>query len=116
MANHTSGPWRVGHDGPSRPIILTADPKIMLSISAFVDGKWTTYDNEKEDAKLVAAAPELLKILKAMVLVHVHGMTAKTAKVLGEEIEHAYHASGGMSAIGRLVSQADAAIAKAEGK
>jgi hypothetical protein len=62
MKKHTPGPWEVDHDGPSRPIILTGNG--MLSISMYEDGHWVSYENEENDAHLIAAAPELLEMLQ----------------------------------------------------
>ena len=63
MSKHTPGPWIVYHDGPSRPIILCGDNS-MLSISRWIDGKFTTYENEEADAQLIAASPDLLAACK----------------------------------------------------
>lgn len=57
----TPGPWEMGYDGPSRPIITTADHS-MLSISRYDNGRWQSYEREDYDARLIAAAPELGKV------------------------------------------------------
>lgn len=51
----TDIPWRVGHDGPSRPIITTANQK-MLSLSGFENGRWISYDGEDDDAEFIVSA------------------------------------------------------------
>ena len=56
----TPGPWMVGHDGTSRPIILTTGHK-MLSVGQFDGARWSSYEEEEADAALVAAAPDLAK-------------------------------------------------------
>ncbi len=47
--------WEVGHDGPSRPIIITPDHR-MLSISQYENGRWVSYAEEENDCKLVVDA------------------------------------------------------------
>lgn len=49
-------PWKVGHDGPSRPIIETADIGLMLSLEAFNNGKWGPFDDEEDITQLVVNA------------------------------------------------------------
>lgn len=66
MSKPTPGPWKVDYDGPSRPIIVTAS-RTILSISAYEYGRWGSYDLEEADARLIAAAPELLDALKMLV-------------------------------------------------
>ena len=56
----TPGPWKVGHDGTSRPIILTTGHK-MLSVSQFDGARWSSYEEEEADAALIAAAPDLAR-------------------------------------------------------
>jgi len=56
----TPGPWRVGHDGTSRPIILATGHK-MLSVGQFDGARWSSYEEEEADARLIAAAPDLAR-------------------------------------------------------
>src|SRR5260370_19247794 len=49
-------PWKVGHDGPSRPIILTSDVALMLSLEAFNNGKWGSFDDEEVFSEFVVNA------------------------------------------------------------
>ncbi len=66
MREHTPGPWLIGYDGPSRPIILTGDRDIMLSIGRLENGTSHTYENEDADANLIAAAPDMERALEAI--------------------------------------------------
>lgn len=61
---HTPGPWHVGYDGPSRPIIITAEHGTMLAIGRLENGRAHTYPKEDADARLIAAAPALLEALE----------------------------------------------------
>ena len=56
----TPGPWKVGHDGTSRPIILATGHK-MLSVGQFDGARWSSYEEEEADARLIAAAPDLAR-------------------------------------------------------
>lgn len=47
------GEWHVGHDGPSRPIII-CNKETMLSISSFAKCRWGPYENEEADAEFIA--------------------------------------------------------------
>ena len=72
---HTKGPWKVEHDGPSRPIIITGES--MLSISRYEDGKWVSYGEQEEaDAIMMAAAPELLEAMR-----HIESSTTRNGEV-----------------------------------
>ena len=48
----TEGPWRVGHDGPSRPILLTKNS--LLSLSKLEMTRHSSYEEEDADHRLVA--------------------------------------------------------------
>ncbi len=50
MSKHTPGPWHVGRDG----WILSKNPVAIAEV----------YVNEKANARLIAAAPDLLKACK----------------------------------------------------
>lgn len=56
MTQHTPGPWSVGYDGPSLPIIDSHEGFI-----AFV--KQPDDDATEANARLIAAAPDLLEAL-----------------------------------------------------
>jgi hypothetical protein len=68
LARMTSGLWEVGHDGPSRPIILAGSHE-MLSLSAWSDGAWRSYTNEEQDVAGIVAlrntADALCEVLEA---------------------------------------------------
>ena len=55
LAAATPGPWRVGHDGPSKPIII---PQTVTDL-------WGFDDLEEENAELIAHAPTDLAFLLA---------------------------------------------------
>lgn len=73
LTRATPGPFTVGYDGPSRPIISGAN-HVMLSISKF-DSKcgWGSYDEEDADCHRFAASyllPELREALVAFLTNH----------------------------------------------
>lgn len=45
----------VVHDGPSRPMILTPQGRL-LSISEFHNGRWVSYDREESDCWTIVNA------------------------------------------------------------
>ncbi len=67
--NHaaTPGPWAIEYDGPSLPIITapaaTSARKIMTDVIAHAKG-----DNAEANARLIAAAPELLEALEVALI------------------------------------------------
>lgn len=65
MSKHTPGPWRVYEGGSEGPRILpnTGDKKEDLKYIARVDGR--DFPTDLANAKLIAAAPDLLAALKA---------------------------------------------------
>lgn len=46
--------WKVGHDGPSRPIIEHG--MRMFSINEFISGKWESFDDEEEISQAIVDA------------------------------------------------------------
>lgn len=56
---HTPGPWEVGHKHPERCIINT--PYSILVAEPIYRGRPITQDETYANAKLIAAAPELLE-------------------------------------------------------
>lgn len=91
MTNHTPGPWRVGDAGHTvfGPKTNAISPETIATM-----GK----NNFRENARLIAAAPELLDILKAAVA------RVKIANYEGDPILSAW------------LPDAESAIAKAEGR
>ena len=58
---HSTGPWEVGYDGPSRPIITTGNPDFpLLSIGALEGGCAHPYDREDADAHRIVACVNAL--------------------------------------------------------
>lgn len=47
--------FRVVYDGPSRPMIETPTGRL-LSISEFNNGRWTSYDREDSDCRVIVNA------------------------------------------------------------
>lgn len=93
MTQHTPGPWK--YDWIEKSIFY--DDNDVQPRIAIMDGDNTSEDQNAADARLIAAAPDLLAALKAIV------------GCLGPE--------GYLSACGKSITdQARAAIAKAEGK
>jgi hypothetical protein len=97
MSKHTPGPWGYRHNSDYGDFILTSAGDIQIiggcgcCESPFLDG-----DNPEADARLIAAAPELLEAVRELVLI-------ATGDWADEE---------GLTAI----YNANAAIAKAEGE
>ena len=69
LAAATPGPWRVGHDGPSKAVLSGAHPRHgMLAFHTFprtVTNLWGFDDLEEENAELIAHAPTDLAFLLA---------------------------------------------------
>lgn len=67
---HTPGPWHLRMDVYSEMICITTESKIITAESKIIaqlpgpDGTDTTERLQKADARLIAAAPELLMALK----------------------------------------------------
>ncbi len=57
MSTHTLGPWRMAGQGKNKQLPIVADGKIIAAIR-----DWGTLG----DARLIAAAPELLAACKAV--------------------------------------------------
>jgi hypothetical protein len=66
---HTPAPWVISATNPYR--INTSEEQLLLPVAEayhHVDGDNPTYDEAKANARLIAAAPELLEALEQMVL------------------------------------------------
>ena len=50
----TPGPWEVGHDGPSRPIISTGNRDLLIGIGEIRNGGNHYYENEEVDSVHIA--------------------------------------------------------------
>lgn len=68
------------------------------------------------NARLIAAAPDLLEVARIEHELHTSGFTLATAQRLGSEAEHAYLCSGTVGLNKWRRQKRDAAIAKAEGR
>lgn len=68
---HTPGPWAIGknHDAESEDFIIRQgdDPDSPAIASAFVDHIGLTEEESMANARLIAAAPELLAALERLV-------------------------------------------------
>lgn len=58
MSNHTPGPWHIGRDSKCQVVSSAGDPIAWI--------KHTESPNPIEDARLIAAAPELLANVKQL--------------------------------------------------
>jgi hypothetical protein len=56
VGKHSATPWQVGYDGPSRPIISTADHKLLSISQLTAPGRHDSYDTEDADAELIVRA------------------------------------------------------------
>ena len=95
MSKHTPGPWKAELNGDGHAttgLVLADDP---YGVVATVSRRWQDCETQTADASLIAAAPDLLEALKA---------------VLTETSAPATHI-----AFRQLREQVLAAIAKAQG-
>lgn len=60
-AKHTPGPWRVGKGGPNMCPTVGTEKGLMVAMVAYGDGHPT-----QANARLIAAAPDLLEALEGM--------------------------------------------------
>lgn len=77
MSDHTPGPWRVeqesSNDGEAE-VIAAADRTICWTADTWVDDDCGVItDEDRANARLIAAAPELLAALKEMVMLRCLG-------------------------------------------
>jgi hypothetical protein len=72
---HTPGPWKIGVRGsrPTRPDIYTDSGGVIASTEHASD------EHSKANARLIAAAPELLEHLKRMVNISLHPNATRAA-------------------------------------
>jgi hypothetical protein len=57
VARRTQGDWKVGHDGPSRPIIEHG--MRMFSVNEFKNGKWGSFEDEERLSQTIVDALNL---------------------------------------------------------
>ena len=103
---HTSGPWNVGDDSPNDyegPIIDTRDRAVAVIT---IDHETESTPEDRANARLIAAAPELLEALRVFV---------SCAYPVSTEIdERGYRWTNAY--LDQALPIAHAAIAKADGK
>lgn len=108
MNTHTPGPWNLG--GVSNP---RTDPRYSIwgpTPPGKQSGEWIAKDVAKANARLIAAAPELLAALKAI-------LEAFDRRVFVRNVRHDDDPNWAIDLIPHLAALANAqtAIAKAEG-
>lgn len=99
MSGHTPGPWRVGGKTPDRTDAYF--PESVRDITAYLGGGVTMViarEVEADDARLIAAAPELLEALARIAKAEVDGLDGARDSIVLE----------------RAIKIARAAIAKAQ--
>ena len=66
MAEHTPGPWHVSTAANRKPTVVSPD---LLGIAACIlpHGKYGEWEEDLANARLISAAPELFRCLKAVV-------------------------------------------------
>jgi hypothetical protein len=64
MSGHTPGPWRLQEDDSSGRIVVVADRIGLIAILAEHDFGIAESDQDDANARLIAAAPELLEALR----------------------------------------------------
>jgi hypothetical protein len=113
---HTPGPWKMGKYHQHTPSIYAEDRVIATVAGVSNGGRWPNGDTVgprmhaegKANQRLIAMAPELLKLLKALVA---------EIEVNYVHDEDSFAAEGPtIKAVRKMIKQADAAIAKAEGQ
>lgn len=93
MSKHTPGPWNVDYSGPARIAIVGAGDRIL----AFCNLQCEDGDMDEANARLIAAAPDMLEALEEF------DQWATTFPALSK-------------AAGFAILKARAAIAKVKGK
>lgn len=111
VGRHTAGPWiGQGERGSYRNVTTSKGEgegecvaRVDLVIEQDESGRWRpNHEVTEANARLIAAAPELLEACREL---REHGVSELQAQQLSED-----------SILGQILKQADAAIAKAEGR
>lgn len=81
MATHTAGNWAIGHAGFDRkPVVVAKRAGRPVTVSVLDSGK---AEEDEANAKLIAAAPDLLRALRGLVDIIEFHMTAYERKPFG---------------------------------
>lgn len=99
---HTPGPWHVGTKYPCR--VISDTDKSIPAFCCLPDDEGSESDREKANARLIAAAPELLERAKALV----SEVTAIARGEFGSDWADTY------GPLFEILTRLKAAIAKAE--
>ncbi len=102
-AKHTSGPWCVDPSDKTAVFKQFKLPRIVNEKVCSVRFSWMTQGEKEANARLIAAAPDLLEALKGML--SVYGIT---------QADYEFRGIGSQVEVD-LAEQARAAIAKATG-
>lgn len=101
---HTPGPWK-----------YVGRAKAVRHSFAVEAGAWTFYAGSEANARLIAAAPELLEALKRLDIWAHRGHHIEISRELGDVYYQIHLAGGPLAVNNRLWEEAEAIIAKAEG-
>lgn len=99
--NHTPGPWRVSGSSPLHVETVSEEDGAIGNVFSFEE-----YDGNEADARLVAAAPDLLAALRYCASAITHAASGDGYTVSADE----------MMDLAASLAQARAVIAKAEGR
>ena len=109
---HTPGPWRFDWDDNGFYYIDAAGRPSPCIATIPYDGEVA-----EENARLIAASPDLLEVAEIEQELHTMGYTKATAKRLGKEAEEAYLSAGVLGLNDWCRRKREAAIRRArEGK
>jgi hypothetical protein len=78
MSKHTSGPWYVEEE-PAGILVVAEKPGLCVSVT--VPGRKTTAE-DRANARLIAAAPELLNALKTVLSGDSHTWSQRAEKAI----------------------------------
>jgi hypothetical protein len=121
MSKHTAGPWFIGAGDQTRVLKQFTAGRIQNETIAAVKRSWMTEDEAKANARLIAAAPELLEACKTFAewlrREEVGFVTAGNSRDTPEgEAAWKDWYSGNLALCNLAQEQARAAIAKATGE
>ena len=105
-AKHTQGPWEQGKRHPGR-VIARGAHKFIATCTRHQDDDDMPHDEERANAQLIAAAPEMLEALK-----DARRMLETASRYFPKSIKHADR----FSLCNVLANSVNKAIRKAEGE